>query len=686
MPNASAADRVSRLRAEIQQHDRRYYREAAPIISDLEYDRLLSELRSLEDAHPELRSPDSPTQRLGDQPLESLAAVRHRLPMLSIENTYSVAELRAYCESVAKQLDGEPIAWVVELKIDGVAVSLTYEDGLLVQAATRGNGEVGDDITHNARTIRDIPLRLAGAHPPRRLEVRGEIYMENAALGRLNARQAARGEPPFKNTRNVAAGTIRLLDARICAERELRFFCHGVGACDGLRADNHLDFLEEIRGLGLPPTPRVAMFASLESMLSHCEALIEDLHSLDFEVDGLVLKVNRFDQRERLGTRSKSPRWVVAYKFEKYEKPTRLARISVQVGKTGAVTPVAELEPVELAGTTVSRASLHNADEIARKDIREGDIVVVEKAGKVIPHIVRVETHERRGDPPAFRFPTDCPECGAALVRDAGGVYIRCPNASCPAQLRERIRFFAGRDAMDIEGLGDKLVEQLVGRGDGLVRRFGDLYRLRWEEVAALERLGEKSARNLVGQIAASKERGLARLLNALSIRHVGVRVAQILARHFGSMNALRDADEAALSGAPEVGPVIAKSVYEYLRSVEGREAIADLEAIGVLMAETSSGPAMLSDRLAGKTLVVTGTLTRYSRDEIQALIHRHGGRASGSVSRKTDYVVAGENAGSKLDKARQLAVPVLTEDEFERLIGGAELPDSTAAGNGASP
>ncbi len=686
MPNASAADRVSRLRAEIQEHDRRYYREAAPIITDLEYDRLLSELRSLEDAHPDLRSPDSPTQRLGDQPLESLAAVRHRLPMLSIENTYSIAELRAYCESVAKQLDGEPIAWVVELKIDGVAVSLTYEDGLLVQAATRGNGEVGDDITHNARTIRDIPLRLAGAHPPRRLEVRGEIYMENAALGRLNARQAARGEPPFKNTRNVAAGTIRLLDARICAERELRFFCHGVGACDGLRADNHLDFLEEIRGLGLPPTPRVAMFASLESMLSHCESLIEDLHSLDFEVDGLVLKVNRFDQRERLGTRSKSPRWVVAYKFEKYEKPTRLARISVQVGKTGAVTPVAELEPVELAGTTVSRASLHNADEIARKDIREGDIVVVEKAGKVIPHIVRVETHERRGDPPAFRFPTDCPECGAALVRDAGGVYIRCPNASCPAQLRERIRFFAGRDAMDIEGLGDKLVEQLVGRGDGLVRRFGDLYRLRWEEVAALERLGEKSARNLVGQIAASKERGLARLLNALSIRHVGVRVAQILARHFGSMNALRDADEATLSGAPEVGPVIAKSVYEYLRSVEGREAIADLEAIGVLMAESSSGPAMLSDRLAGKTLVVTGTLTRYSRDEIQALIHRHGGRASGSVSRKTDYVVAGENAGSKLDKARQLAVPVLTEDEFERLIGDAEPPDSTAAGTGASP
>jgi DNA ligase (NAD+) len=671
MSHATAADHVARLRAELRDHDRRYYAEAAPTISDLDYDRLLAELRSLEAAHPELRSPDSPTQRLGDQPLASLASVRHRLPMLSIENTYSVAELRAYCESVAKQLDGEPIAWVVELKIDGVAVSLTYEDGLLVQAATRGNGEVGDDITHNARTIRDIPLRLAAASPPRRLEVRGEIYMENAALGRLNALQAARGEPPFKNTRNVAAGAIRLLDPRICAERELRFFCHGVGACDGLESANHLDFLAEIRELGLPPTPRVAVFDSLEPLFSHCESLIEELHALDFEVDGLVLKVNRFDQRERLGTRSKSPRWVVAYKFEKYEKPTRLLRIAVQVGKTGAVTPVAELEPVDLAGTTVSRASLHNADEIARKDIREGDVVVVEKAGKVIPHIVRVETHERRGEPPAFRFPTDCPECGTALVRDAGGVYIRCPNPGCPAQLREKIRFFAGRDAMDIEGLGDKLVEQLVGRGAGLVRRFGDLYRLRWEDVAALERLGEKSARNLIEQIAASRDRGLARLLNALSIRHVGVRVAQLLARHFGSMAALRAADEAALSGVPEIGPVIARSVYEYLRGGEGRDAIADLEALGVSMAAIDTGPGPLSDRLAGKTVVVTGTLTRYSRDEIHALILRHGGRPASSVSRKTDYVVAGESAGSKLDKARQLAVPVLSEDEFERLVGG---------------
>lgn len=667
---ATAAERVARLRDEIRAHDRRYYVESAATISDLEYDRLLAELRSLEDAHPELRSPDSPTQRLGDQPLTGLSSVRHRVPMLSIENTYSAAELRAYCEGVAKQLDGESLAWVVELKIDGVAVSLTYEDGLLVQAATRGNGEVGDDITHNARTIRDIPLRLAGASPPRRLEVRGEIYMENAALARLNARQAARGEPPFKNTRNVAAGTIRLLDARICAERELRFFCHGVGACDGLRSDNHLDFLAEIRDLGLPPTPRVAVFHALDPLIAHCESLIEELHALDFEVDGLVLKVNRFDQRERLGTRSKSPRWVVAYKFEKYEKPTRLLRIGVQVGKTGAITPVADLEPVELAGTTVSRASLHNADEIARKDIREGDIVVVEKAGKVIPHIVRVETHERRGDPPAYRFPTECPECATALVRDAGGVYIRCPNPGCPAKLREKIRFFAGRDAMDIEGLGDKLVEQLVGHGEGLVRRFGDLYRLRWEDVAALERSGEKSARQLIAQIAASKERGLARLLNALSIRHVGVRVAQVLARHFGSMAALRDADEAALGSVPEIGPVIARSVYEYVRSEEGREAIADLESLGVSLVAIDAGPGPLSERLAGKTVVVTGTLVRYSRDEIQALIHRHGGRAASSVSKKTDYVVAGENAGSKLDKARQLSVPVLSEEAFERLVG----------------
>lgn len=664
------AQTIARLRQEIRYHDRKYYVEAAPEISDRAYDHLLAELQRWEAAHPELVTPDSPTQRIGDEPVETLDQVRHRVPMLSIENTYSLEDLRAWCDSTARLLDGESVEWIVELKIDGVATSLLYEDGVLVRGVTRGNGEVGDDITHNLRTIHDIPLRLTGSSLPRVLEVRGEVYMTNQDLVRLNEQQQARGESLFKNTRNVTAGTIRLLDPRICAARHLRFFCHGVGYCEGLRATTHQEFLDEIREYGLPPTPRVACFANLDAALTHCEDWIEELHELDFEVDGLVLKVNRFDQRERLGARSKSPRWVIAYKFEKYEKPTRLRRITVQVGKTGTITPVAELEPVDLAGTTISRASLHNADEIVRKDIREGDVVVVEKAGKVIPHIVRVEKHLREQELPEYVFPVACPECHTRLVKDEGGVYIRCPNLTCPAQVRERLRFFAHRNAMDIEGLGDKLVEQLVGHGHhGLVRSFGDLYRLQREQLIELERMGEKSADNLVAQIAASKTRGLHRLLNALSIRHVGVRVAQILADRFHSIDALLEASEEQLSEVPEIGPIIAHSVYEFLRSPYGQQTLDDLRSVGVLLAVPRESLTAAPQTLAGKTLVVTGTLVKYTREQIHELIQRHGGRAASSVSRKTDYVVAGENAGSKLDKAHQLGVTVLSEDDFERLL-----------------
>ena len=426
---------------------------------------------------------------------------------------------------------------MVELKVDGVAVSLVYEDGLLVRGVTRGNGRIGDDITHNVRTIRDVPLRLHGRHVPPLLEVRGEIYMTNSDLVRLNEQQKAEGEPLFANTRNVTAGSIRQLDPRICAERRLRFFCHSVGYAEGLKARTHMEFLDEMQGYGLPVTPEVACFESFDAAVDHCEELIERLHELDFEIDGLVLKVNRFDQRERLGSTSKSPRWVIAYKFEKYEATTRLREIRVQVGKTGAITPVADLEPVELAGTIVSHASLHNADEIERKDVRPGDVVVVEKAGKIIPHVVRVEKSEREHALRKFVFPTACPECGTKLVKDEGGVYIRCPNPQCPAQVKERIRYFAGRNAMDIEGLGDKLVDQLVGQG--LVAGYGDLYRLTLEQLMGLERMGRKSSENLLAGIAASKDRGLARLLNGLSIRHVGTRVAAVLAEQFGSMDAL---------------------------------------------------------------------------------------------------------------------------------------------------
>jgi len=659
-------DEIEQLREEIRRHDRLYYTDARPEISDLEYDRLMQRLVELERKHPDRITPDSPTQRVGGDPVENLRPVTHRAAMLSIENTYSVEELRKYGQRIAKLLPGEKIAWVVELKIDGVAVSLTYENGLLVQGATRGDGRTGDDITHNMRTVLDCPRKLRG-QPPRSLEVRGEVYMTNSDLVRLNELQQKRGLPLYANTRNCAAGAIRLLDPKLCAERRLRLFCHGVGHQEGLKARTYEEFLEELEAYGLPPTPNVKCFEDFDAAVAHCEELVESLHELDFEVDGLVLKVNDLSQRERLGATSKSPRWLIAFKFEKYEAKTKLLDIRVQIGKTGAITPVADLEPVELAGTVVKRASLHNADEIERKDVRIGDAVIVEKAGKIIPHIVRVEKAEREGHPRKFVFPTKCPSCETALIKDEGGVYIRCPNQECPAQVKERVRYFASRAAMDIEGLGDKLVDQLVETG--AVKSYGDLYRLDLETLMNLERMGKKSSEGLLEGIAASKERGLARLLNGLSIRHVGARGATILAEHFHTMEALRAATAEQLATVNEIGPTIAESVFQFIQSDFGRQTIEDLAELGVSMTATSP-PRQQVEGVAGKTFVVTGTLVKYGRDEIEALIGQLGGRASGSVSKKTDYLVAGEKAGSKLEKAQALGVRVLTEDEFEELIG----------------
>jgi DNA ligase (NAD+) len=665
MMTSDAAAEIARLRDEIRYHDRKYYVEAQPEISDLAYDRLMQRLKNLEAAHPKLVSPDSPTQRIGDAPVDALVSVEHRLPMLSIENTYNLEELRKFGQRVAKLLPDEKIQWVVELKIDGVAVSVVYENGRLTQAATRGDGRTGDDITHNMRTVVDCPLVLAD-QPPSLLEVRGEVYMTNSDLVRLNERQRERDEPLYANTRNCAAGAIRLLDPRLAAERRLRLFCHGVGFREGLTAENHMDFLAELSRYGLPPTPEVRAFDDFEAAVAHCEELIDTLHELDFEVDGLVLKVNDFGQRERLGSTSKSPRWAIAYKFEKYEAQTRLLDIRVQVGKTGAITPVADLAPVELAGTIVKRASLHNADEIERKDVRIGDLVVVEKAGKIIPHIVRVEKAERKGNPRKFVFPTHCPECGTLLVKDAGGVYIRCPNPLCAAQLKERLRYFANRNAMDIEGLGDKLVDQLVETKK--VKSYGDLYRLKLEDLEGLERMGRKSSESLLEGIEKSKSRGLTRLLNGLSIRHVGTRVATVLAEHYGSMDELLSAEIDELAEVLEIGPVIAESVYAFLHSDFGSGTIEDLKRLGLKMTAPKAVRREAS-AIAGKTFVVTGTLVKYGRDEIQELIAKLGGRAASSVSKNTDYVVAGDKAGSKLDKARQLGIPVLTEEQFETLL-----------------
>ncbi len=667
MPPKAAAE-IESLRETIRRHDHKYYVEAAPEISDLQYDRLMERLKQLEAEHPELVTADSPTQRVGEQPVEGLSPVEHRVPMLSIDNTYSIEDLKRFGERAQKLLPHEKLGWVVELKIDGVAVALLYENGVLTRGATRGNGRVGDDVTHNLRTARGVPLRLRGEHVPPVLEVRGEVYITNSDLVAINEAQQQRGESPFANPRNAAAGSIRLLDPRLAAQRRLRFFCHSVGAVEGLEAASHMEFLQQMRAAGIPITPHVRAFDDFDPVPAYCEEVIEQLHSLDFEIDGLVVKVDRFDQRKRLGATSKAPRWAIAYKFEKYEAATRVRGIRVQVGKTGAITPVADLEPVEIAGTVVSRASLHNADEVERKDVRVGDVVVVEKAGKIIPHIVRVEKHERKGSLRRFGFPERCPVCNAAVVRDEGGVYIRCPNPECPAQLKERLHHFASRNAMDIEGLGDKLIDQLVDKG--IVRRYADLYRLTLDQLIDLERMGRKSSENLLENLAASTGRGLARLLNALAIRHVGARVATVLAQHFDSIDALQRTTEAALSEVPEIGPVIAHSVYQYLQDPYGRETIAELRRAGVSMASVE--PARSGSRvLEGQSIVVTGTLESYTRDEIHELIARHGGRPASSVSKKTHLVVAGAEAGSKLDKAKSLGVKVVSEAEFEKLLRG---------------
>jgi DNA ligase (NAD+) len=663
------AKRIAELREQIREHDRRYYVEAAPTISDREYDKLVAELKELESKNPALITADSPTQRVGEQPLDELDHVRHRVPMLSMDNTYSVEELKKYGERTARLLSDEQIAWVVELKIDGVAVALTYENGVFVRGATRGDGLVGDDITHNLKTVKGVPQRLLGRDTPASVEVRGEVYMTNADLANLNARQREAGLKLYANTRNSAAGSVRLLDPRICAERNLRFFAHGVGFIEGLPTNSHWEFLKLIRRWGVPTTPLARQFETFDQAVDHCRSIISRLHEFDFEVDGLVLKVDHFDQRDRLGATSKAPRWLVAYKFEKYEATTRVNDIFITVGKSGALTPTADLEPVQIAGTTVSRVGLHNVEEIARKDIRIGDTIVVEKAGKIIPHVVRVEKHLRPKGAKEFVYPTKCPACGAKLEKDEGGVYIRCPNFSCPAQLGERLLYFCSRSAMDIEGVGEKLAYQLVE--SGLVRDFGDLYTLTEEQLVSLERMGKKSAEKLLANIDSSKDRGLARLLNALCIRHVGARVATTIAEHFGSMEDLLTASEEDLSNVEDVGPVIAESVYQFLHSPHGERAVEKLRKAGVDITapKKSKNSAATAGPLSGKTLVVTGTLERYKRDEIEALIVQYGGHSASSVSKKTDYLVAGEKAGSKLEKARALGVAIISETEFETLI-----------------
>lgn len=664
-----AERRLEELRAEIRKHDRLYYELDAPVISDAEYDELMRELIAIEEAYPELVTPESPSQRVGGAVGEGFATITHRSPMLSLANAFSADDLRAFDERVRRTLGVDVVEYVAELKIDGLAVSLTYEGGRFLHGATRGDGQQGEDITANLRTLRSIPLQLERNVS---IDVRGEVFMSNSNFLKLNAENEAAGRPLFANPRNASAGSLRQLDPAVTAQRPLEIFVYSIGFLEGASVTTHWEGLQLLKELGLRTNPHARICNGIDEVIRYCEEWTEGRHTLDYAIDGVVVKVNDLAAHEVLGATAKSPRWAMAYKFPAEQAITVLREIQVSVGRTGTVTPVAIFDPVELAGTTVTRASLHNQDLIEARDLRVGDYIVVQKAGDIIPEVLRSLPERRTGDEVPFRMPDNCPECGSPLVRLGDEVAVRCVNNSCPARLIEGLVHFASRDAMDIDGLGPALVTQLV-RAD-LVSNPADLYALQAEQVASLERMGARSAQNLMDALERSKDRGLARLLFALGIPHVGSGVARSLAEYYGNIEALMAAaaegGEALLS-VPDVGHVIAESVSHFFEQPANKELIAKLKAAGIVMTEDQ--PAESEGPLQGKRVVVTGTLTSMSRKEAEEAIRAAGGQPSGSVSRNTDFVVAGEKAGSKLARAQELGVTVLDEEGFLALLGMKE-------------
>jgi DNA ligase (NAD+) len=657
---------IEQLRDEIRRHDYLYYVLNQPAISDRRYDELFAELKSLEQANPQLITADSPTQRVSERPLEGFATVRHAVPMLSMDNTYSPDELRAFDERIAKLLDGGDYDYVVELKIDGLAISLRYEHGLFVTAATRGNGQVGDDVTANVRTIKAVPLRLLDIDKiPAVLEVRGEVYMPTSAFVELNRLRGDADEALFANPRNAAAGSLKLLDARITAARNLSFFAYATGELSEPLAENHYQSLRRFKELGLPVNPHIKQAKDIDEVIKICSGWSDKRSTLDYQIDGMVIKVNRFDQRDMLGATGRAPRWCISYKFAAEQAETVVESIDVQVGKSGTLTPVANLTPVLLAGTTVKRASLHNFDQVNRLDVRAGDTVVIEKAGEIIPQVVEVKKERRPAHTVPFKPPTKCPNCGGEVKKDQEGVFLRCVNPDCLGRLKERLRYFAGRGQMDIEHLGEALIDQLIEAG--LVNNVADIYKLTKEDLVELERMADKSAQNVIDSIEASKTRPLWRLIAGLGIRHIGVQTAQDLAEHFGSLDALMNASEAELDAVEQIGEKVAQSVYEFLHNERNVTVIEELLSAGVKPQLPKKAKA--KGTLAGKTIVVTGTLEYFNRQQIEQAIRQAGAKASGSVSKKTDYVLAGENPGSKLDKARALGVEIIDEKQFMKMI-----------------
>ncbi|NLP37686.1 MAG: NAD-dependent DNA ligase LigA [Firmicutes bacterium] len=656
------------LRQKIEEHNYRYYVLDDPEISDAEYDGLMRQLQEIERKFPDLITPDSPTQRVGGQVQAGFAQVVHPLPMLSLDNALNLNELREFARRAKNLAPEAHLEFVVELKVDGLAVSLQYENGLFIRGATRGNGEIGEDITHNLRTVKSIPLRL---REPVTVEVRGEVYMPRASFLQLNAEREKEGLPPFANPRNAAAGSLRQLDPKIAASRNLNMVTYALGASPDFRPATHYEALMTLKDLGLRITPQIEVFQTVEEVMQYCESWRERRFNLPFDIDGMVIKINDLAVQEKLGATAKSPRWAIAYKFPAEQAETRVKEITVQVGRIGTLTPIAELEPVLLAGTVVKRASLHNEDILRQKDVHIGDHVIVQKAGDIIPEIVSVVKEKRIGNEKPFTMPENCPACGSAVSRLPGEVALRCFNANCPAQVLERIVHFASRNAMDIEGLGVAGAQQLLEAG--LIADVADIYQLphKRDELLRLERKAEKSVENLIAAIEASKEQPLWRLLYGLGIRFVGERTAKLLADHYGSLDRILAATPEELEAVPEIGPKIAQSIYEFSSLKESRELIERLRKAGLNFVQEKAGDG--SRTLQGKLFVLTGTLPTYSRSEATKLIEQAGGKVTGSVSRNTDYVVAGEKPGSKLTKAQQLGITVIDEAGLKELLAAKE-------------
>ena len=651
---------IEKLRKEINYHSKLYYVYDAPVISDYDFDMLMQRLKTLESEHPELITPDSPTQRVGGQALSQFAQVHHQVPLESLTDVFSYDELFAFGERM-DSLIPEEHNYTVEPKIDGLSMSLEYENGVFVRGATRGDGTTGEDVTENLRTVRSVPLRIDNA--PERLIVRGEVYMSKAVFEELNREREIRGEPLLANPRNAAAGSMRQLDPKVAASRKLDIICFNLQFTSGESFKTHADTLDAMRDMGFPVV-QYKVYDNIRDCVERIEWLGENRGELPFDMDGAVIKINSLSQRAALGSTAKAPRWAVAFKYPPEKKESRVSDIAVQVGRTGVLTPKVIVEPVRLAGTTVSAATLHNQDNIDRLDVRLGDTVVLQKAGEIIPEVVSVNYARRPEGTVPFKMPEFCPECGSPVVRDEDGAALRCTSPECPAQRLRNIAHFASREAMDIEGLGISVCESLIN--SGLVRSFADLYYLEAQSVSMLDRMGEKSAQNLIAAIEKSKRAGLARLLCAFGIRQVGQKASKTLAMHFRDLDAVMSASEDELKAIPDIGAITAGFITEWFSLEQSKHQIRLLREAGVSF---DSRESIVDSRFAGKTFVLTGALENYTRDEASAIIERYGGKASGSVSKKTSYVLAGENAGSKLTKARELGIPVITEEEFAEMV-----------------